>query len=169
MKSKKASFVLLSFMMLFGFAACSSNTDNKKTSPAQSVESKIQISNPFIEVSDADAFKTLGITLDAPKAAQDVSYYIIGGEIAEVRFLLDGKNYLIRASAQEGDFSGLYGRESETEPVDSKQNADIVSVDIGSGIYHKITWSDGKINYCLYGTDGAEKDRVLSTYQALKK
>ena len=129
----------------------------------------VQIPNPFVEVESADDFRPLSITLDAPSGAQEVSYFIIDGAMAEVRFALDGKTYQARASAQEGDFSGLNGTESDAETVDAKTNAVLVRVDLDTGTYQKITWTNGKINYCLYGTDGAGKDQVLAVYEALKK
>ena len=132
-------------------------------------EGGVQIANPFVEVESADDFKALSITLDAPDGAGEVSYAVIDGKIAEVRFTLDGKSYLARASAQEGDFSGLYGQESGAETVDAKTNAILVGVDLDTGTYQKITWTNGKINYCLYGTDGADTSQVLAVYEALKK
>lgn len=125
--------------------------------------------NPFEEVERADNFKALSIPLDAPDGAEEVSYFIIDGEIAEIRFTLDGKSYLARATAQTGDFSGLYGQESDTETVDAATNAVLVSVDTDTAVYQKITWTDGIINYCLYGTDGADRNQVLAAYEALKK
>ena len=89
--------------------------------------------------------------------------------VVDVRFTLDGKSYLARATAQTGDFSGLYGQESDTETVDAATNAVLVSVDTDTAVYRKITWTDGIINYCLYGTDGAGRNQVLAAYKALKK
>ena len=132
-------------------------------------EGGVQIANPFAEVESAEDFKALSIPLDAPDGAEEVSYFIIDGEIAEIRFTLDGKSYLARATAQTGDFSGLYGQESDAETVDAATNAVLVSVDTDTAVYQKITWTDGIINYCLYGTDGADKDQVLAAYEALKK
>ena len=139
------------------------------STPPQPGESYVEGGNPFVEVESAEAFKALSITLDAPDGAQEVSYAVIDGEIAEVRFTLNGKSYLARASAQEGDFSGLYGQESGAETVDAKTNAILIRVDLGTGVYQKITWTNGKINYCLYGTDGADKSQVLAVYETLKK
>lgn len=89
--------------------------------------------------------------------------------VVDVRFTLDGKSYLARATAQTGDFSGLYGQESDPETVDAATNAVLVSVNTDTAVYQKITWTDGKINYCLYGTDGADRNQVLAAYEALKK
>lgn len=137
--------------------------------PAGPGESTVLGGSPFVEVKNAEAFKALSITLDAPEGAQNTSYAIIDDKIAEVDFELDGKNYLARASAQEGDFSGLNGQEFSEEAIDAETNAILVSVNTGTGNYQKIIWTDGRINYCLYGTDGANREQIISVYQALKK
>lgn len=115
------------------------------------------------------AMTTIQMAHRSAAGAEEVSYFIIDGEIAEIRFTLDGKSYLACANAQTGDFSGLYGQESDPETVDAATNAVLVSVNTDTAVYQKITWTDEKINYCLYGTDGADKDQVLAAYEALKK
>ncbi len=132
-------------------------------------ENNVQGSNPFAEVENAEAFNALSITLDAPAGAQKVSYAIIDGTIAEIQFELDGKSYLARASAQEGDFSGLNGRELSRETVDAKNNAVLTEVQTDLCTYYKIIWTNGKIKYCLSGADGATREQVMSVYDALKK
>lgn len=132
-------------------------------------ESNVQGGNSFVEVENAEAFKALSVTLDAPVGARETSYAIIDGEIAEIQFELDGKNYLARASAQEGDFSGLNGKDLSQETIDAKNNAVLTEVQTDLCAYYKIVWTNGKINYCLYGTDGADKSQVLAVYESLKK
>lgn len=140
-----------------------------ESTPIQPGEEFVQGGNPFVEAESADAFKPLSITLDAPDGAQEVSYAVIDGELAEVGFALDGKSYIARASAREGDFSGLSGEESKAEVVDAKTDAILVSVSLDTRVCQKISWTNGKINYCLYGTDGADRNEVISAYKALKK
>ena len=135
----------------------------------QPTENNVFGGNPFVEVENAEAFKSFSVTLDAPDGAQDISYAVIDGRMAEVRFTLNGKSYLARASAQDGDFSGLNGIESEAETVDAKTNAVLVNVEGTDGVICKISWTNGKISYCLFGTDGAGKDEVTAVYRALKK
>lgn len=137
--------------------------------PMQPGESYIEGGNPFAEEENAEAFKALSVTLDAPDGAQEVTYAIIDGKIAEIRFKLDGKSYLARASAQEGDFTGLNGENRSQETIDAKNNAVLTEVQTDLRTYYKIVWTNGKINYCLYGTDGADKNQVLAAYAALKK
>ncbi len=125
--------------------------------------------NPFAEVESAEAFRELSITLDAPETAQNVAYAVIDGKIAHMQFELDGKSYIARASAQDGDFSGLAGEESLIETVDAKTSAVLSKVQSDGADYYKIVWTNGKVNYCLYGTDGAEREQLISAYEALKK
>lgn len=136
---------------------------------ANPTESVVLGGNPFVEAENAEAFRPLGITLDAPAEAEETAYAVIDGEIAQVCFSLHGKAYLVRASAQAGDFSGLYGEETAPETVDAEHNAVLTEIQTADAAYQKITWTDGRINYCLYGTDGAEKDEVLAAYEALRK
>lgn len=139
------------------------------STPMRPDESNVEGENPFVEVEDAEAFKVLSVTLDAPDGAQETSYAIIDGKIAEIQFELDGKSYLARASAQEGDFSGLNGEDRSQETIDAKNNAVLTEVQTDLRTYYKIVWTNGKINYCLYGTDGADKSQVLAVYKSLKK
>ena len=137
--------------------------------PTQSGDSYVQGGNPFVEVENAEAFNALSITLEAPTGAQKVSYAIIDGKIAEIQFEFDGKSYLARASAQEGDFSGLNGQELSQETIDAKNNAVLTEVKTDLYTYYKIVWTNGKIKYCLSGTDGAAREQVIAMYDSLKK
>lgn len=129
----------------------------------------VQIANPFVEVQSTEDFKAIGITLDTPAGARNVMYTIIDNEIADVGFEMDGKSFTVRASAQSGDFSGLFGSEEIIETIDASQNAVLSAVRIDASQYYKITWTNGKVNYCLYGTDGADGEQVQAVYEAMKK
>lgn len=137
--------------------------------PTEPNDSNVLGGNPFVEVQSADDFKSLAITLDAPDGAKEVSYAIIDGKIAEVRFELNGKSYFARATAQEGDFSGLFGEVVSTETIDAKTNAVLTVIKTDLNNQQKITWTNGKINYCLLATDGADKLQITAVYEAIKK
>ena len=137
--------------------------------PTEPDESNVLGGNPFVEVQSADDFKSLAITLDAPDGAKEVSYAIIDGKIADVSFTFNKKSFTVRASAQEGDFSGLSGEVISTETIDAKTNAVLTAVQTDIGTYQKITWTNGKINYCLFGMDGADKLQTIAVYEAIKK
>lgn len=137
--------------------------------PIKPDKNDVQGGNPYVEVENAEAFNALSITLEAPADARKVSYAIIDDKIAEIQFELNGKSYLARASAQEGDFSGLNGRELSQETIDAKSNAVLTEVQTDLCTYYKIIWTNGKINYCLLGTDGVTREQIVSVYDAMKK
>ncbi len=117
--------------------------------PTEPDESNVLGGNPFVEVQSADDFKSLAITLDAPGGANEVSYAIIDGQIADVSFTLNEKSFTVRASAQEGDFSGLSGKVTSSEMIDAKTNAVLTKVQTDINTYYKIVWTNGKTIYCF--------------------
>ncbi len=130
-------------------------------------ESGVQRGNPFVEAENADEFHKLGITLDAPSSAENVSYAVIDGEIAQVGFQMNGFCFLARASVQSEDFYGIYGKELSAEPIDEENNAVLVTVQTDFSSYEMIRWSHGKVKYCLYSTDGANRESVRAIYNAM--
>ena len=136
------------------------------TTPTTPDDSNLLGGNPFVEVENADAFKEIGITFEAPADATDISYTIIDEEIASIHFVMNGKTFEARASAQDGDFSGLTGKQLEAENIDAKNNATLYTISGDFETYYKMTWTNGKVNYCLYGTDGATGDEVTAVYNA---
>lgn len=140
-----------------------------RSTPGQPEPGDVQIANPFVEVGSAEDFKSIGIALDAPAEAQNVQYTIIDNEIAEVRFEMDGKSYTARASEQSGDFSGLFGSQEEIETIDAARNAVVSVVQVDNSDIYKVTWTNGKVNYCLYGTDGADREQTIAVYESIKK
>lgn len=63
----------------------------------------------------------------------------------------------------------MNGEDRSQETIDAKSNAVLTEVQTDLQTYYKIVWTNGKINYCLYGTDGADKSQVLAVYESLKK
>ncbi len=136
------------------------------STPIQPDESYVQSGNPFADVDNADAFKKIGITFEAPSGATDISYTIIDEQIASIHFVMNKKTFEARASAQNGDFSGLTGKVLDAQNIDAKNNATLYTIGGDFETYYKMTWTNGKVNYCLYGTDGATGDEVTVVYNA---
>lgn len=129
----------------------------------------VQVGNPFAEVDSAENFKSIAISLDAPDDAENVRYAIIDNEIVDVQFELGGAGFTARASVQSGDFSGLNGSEEELETIDAAYNAVLSVVHIDSEDIYKVTWTNGKANYCLYAADGVQSEQVKTAYEAIVK
>lgn len=68
--------------------------------------------NPIKESSEQEIFETLGIELIPFEGTEDVTYTIISGEVGEMDFHFEGKEYYLRAENTEKkeayDISGLY-------------------------------------------------------------
>ena len=139
------------------------------SSPVSLDSSNLQGGNPFVEVDGSDDFLSIGIRVEAPSDAENAVYTIIDGQIAEICFEQKGKEFVVRASAQSGDFSGLNGNEEELETIDATQNAVLSAVRIDDTQWYKITWTNGKVNYCLYATDGADREQTIAVYESIKK
>lgn len=123
--------------------------------------------SPYEAVSSAKDFESIGITLEAPPDAESVAYSLFDREIACIDFLIDGKAYTLMASAQSGDFSGIYGEVVRSEQLDSKLSAVLEVVDCAQAICYRIHWTDGKTNYILYNTDGASESSFLSLFRRI--
>jgi alginate O-acetyltransferase complex protein AlgI len=96
------------FAIVFAGIKMMPNISDTKN-PADSDQNE-QIASPIIEEKSADDIKDkIGIAMNVPEDASEVSYYIIDGEIGEISFQYGGHSYYIRASRQDGDFSGLFG------------------------------------------------------------
>lgn len=128
-------------------------------------ESPVQIPNPVTEVESAEAFADLGVSIDAPQNAGDVSYSIIGGTVAQVDFTLDGHAYTYRAAKGEEDISGVYETFAEEAlSVNWEFEAKGVSADIktAEGGGRLATWYEAGATYSLWTADGVSDDAMSS-------
>lgn len=100
--SKKYAKGALALMLALGMAGCT----NGAVSPTEPPVANLP--NPMVSVDSAEAFSAAGVNIDAPVDARDVSYYIISGTLAGVRFTYDGEEYTYRASAKDDSISGIY-------------------------------------------------------------
>ncbi|MCR5584774.1 MAG: hypothetical protein K6F63_04985 [Lachnospiraceae bacterium] len=128
----------------------------------------VQIANPIVEVENADAIKNqLGLDIDAPKGAENVTYSVIMGQTGEVRFDLDGHNYTFRGSKETDIIIGLYGSEEKAEKLDTKKNAELTVLRSGEESYKMINWEDGKTKFVIANTDGASEDQIKAVFSKL--
>ena len=170
-KMKKSVFIIGLVAALAVAAALAGCAAQKPETPSQPSESQnAQISNPIVQYDDASAFESLGIAIDAPKNADGVSYSIIGGELAQVKFTVDGSDYTYRAQKTDEDISGLYVEfEDESVHLDATYDKGCVGVDIKS-----VKDSEGKLAvwkldgtmFALY-TESASTEAIQSVAMQL--
>ena len=131
-------------------------------------ESTVLGGNPYVEAEDASAFAPLGISVDAPEDALDKSYAIIGGDIAEVDFSLDGHSYRLRAS-KSGDISGMNGEILSREPIENGGDAELVTLKVdGVGECRLVEWTSDGVNFSLSNSDGAAGDELRAVFGKIK-
>lgn len=147
---KRRLFAIITVLLLLLTAGCGA-----KEQP------QTQVINPIQTVESAADFQTsLGIALQAPKGSQDPAYSIISGQIAQIRYTYNGREFTHRCAETTEDISGVYG---PFIPYDSIG----VLIDHHSGSYTVRTkyptdggavaiWQIGDHSYSLYTPDEME-------------
>ena len=136
--------------------------------PKLTTEESILSGNPFMEVDDPKDFKDIGINIDAPENATDKNYIIIDEQIAYITFKVDGIDYEIKASQQQGDFTGINGTIAKQESIDSKYNAVLYIINTDTSSYQLINWTNGKVRFNLY-SEQCEENSLIEIYNSIQK
>ncbi|MDE7230063.1 MAG: hypothetical protein K2N56_06235 [Oscillospiraceae bacterium] len=115
------------------------------------VSEPLKPDSPVRLVGSAAAFtEELKITVDAPEGAKNVQYRIVDDDIADITFVYNDIDYTLRASKQNGDFSGINGTAVLSELIRENNNAVLTAVtDISNETYLKLEWNNGKTRYIL--------------------
>lgn len=119
--------------------------------------------SPYVEVDDASAYESIRVSIDAPEAADEVTYYIYDTDIACIDFTLDKQSYQLMASRKDGDFSGCTGSVISSEQIDSRYNAIMYIMDTGI----KLNWSDGSAQFYLTSQDNSNSDSVKKVFSSI--
>lgn len=80
----------------------------------------LAMANPVTSSSFADVLNTLGFALLAPEGAQNLSWSVVDGRMAQLQFVLDGDAYTLRACGADTalDVSGMYFTSGEDAAAD---------------------------------------------------
>lgn len=145
-------------------AAASLSLPSSVSRPDQS-DPPVLVGSPVEDVAGPQDFaQTLGFSIDAPEGAEDVQYNIFDGEIARVRFSLDGHSYTYQAAQLEGNFSGMTGEAVGSVSIDAEFGGVLDRLSMDCWRAH---WSCGGVSYYLSNTDGASEEAVTTAAQAL--
>ncbi len=145
-------------------------TDTEKSTKQEETETEglMQTGNPFVLVEGPQDFEsTLGLTIDAPESATDVSYYIISNQIANIYFYYNDLSYVYRASKVLDEIDGLYGEIKSSTVIDEETNATLDVVADGEFEYFRIIWQKDDITYSLVNTDGSTIEEMTALYGLL--
>lgn len=132
--------------------------------PMEQIDPPVMGGAPFEDVSGAQDFEKLGFTIDAPEGAEDISYCILDGEMAQVIFSLDGRSYTYRAAKLDRDFSGANGETVSSVPLDAEYDAVLECLSPDMWRAH---WVKGSVSYYLTNFDGANEEAVTAAVTAL--
>lgn len=135
--------------------------------PEMTEPSFVQGTSPVEDVANAAAFAPLGVVIDAPAGADDVTYAIISGEIACVTFRTGDHAYDFRASATAGEVAGVHGETLSVDTVDAASGAVLTRLQGFDNVYIKIEWTKDGVAYALTNTDGADADAAVAVFSAV--
>jgi hypothetical protein len=114
---KKLFALVLALVMILSLCACGKKEE--KTPDGEAIGGNIV--NPVSEETRKSILETVGVDLEAPKGAKDVSYQSITADniIAQMKFTQDGKayNYRVMSATDYSDISGMYYDWKEVEPT----------------------------------------------------
>lgn len=159
---KKLLSILTAAALTLAFAACA----DKPAAP-EPAETAAQLPNPVADVADASAFAPLGVAIDAPQGAEDVSCSIIADKIAQILFAYGGRGYTYRAATADEDISGVY-ETFDDDALSTVVDADGYSVEvttrtIGGGANGALAaWTCGAAQYTLYTGDAVNGNDVAA-------
>ena len=108
-----------------------------------------------------------GIRIDAPAGAADVSYESAGTDFAQVCFTYSGREYTLRASSSDSDFSGLYGEESKPRNLIEANGAVYTLVQDEIADSFKLVWKSGALTNILIGPGDTPDETIVEIYWKL--
>ena len=146
----KRLFAILTALLLLLTAGCGTKA-----------QTQTQMVNPIQTVNGAEDFQNaLGIYLSVPEKGENPSYSIISGQIAQIRYTWQEKDFTLRCAETTEDISGVYG---PFIPYDSMG----ILIEYGSELFTVRTkyptdggglalWQIGGYSYSLYTPDEME-------------
>lgn len=119
--------------------------------------------NPMEEVDSALAFEKIGVHMVLPEEAAEPSYFIINGEVADVKFSVGEVAYTYRASDTAEDFAGIFERFTDnviTETCKSGENGTEVLIKTTESGGRLAAWDWGSTKYTLYTASQVTDDDI---------
>ncbi len=115
---KKAIIIFTAFSLVL-LCGCSANgKKNTESNNASTNEMPIGLANPMVKSSADGILNDMGVCFGVPKNAQNINYFIINKNLANMQFTVNGTEYdaRIKWEAEYTDISGYYYKwENESE------------------------------------------------------
>ncbi|MEN6635879.1 MAG: hypothetical protein ABFC56_08520 [Clostridiaceae bacterium] len=172
---KKIIPIVLALLLVFSLASCkaavsepaqpTATTSAASSSPVATDEPTAQLPNPIVEVDGSADFADLGFVITPHQQAEDASYSIISGKIAQIIFTLDGKTFTYRGAVTTDDISGVYEsfdpdpQSLDLEGPDFTVSVVVKTIDGGEkGALAEWTYED--VRYSFYTSDPTDYEKL---------
>lgn len=133
-------------------------------------EPLVGVPNPMEEYATLEELQDkIGMLIHIPYSAADPEYYLIAGELADVRYYYEAQPYQLRLKKTEAleDISGVY---AEWDSVDTLTWEELeYSVSLSSDGTGLSQWYDAAAgySYCIYMPENATKEALRDMTQSI--
>lgn len=174
---KKTLVILITFAMVLSLAACGkaeetpaqtelpiAYDDVAPASPAE-MTPETGVPNPMVAVDSVSAInEQLGCRLVAPgvMGISDDGFFVIGGEMGQYDFSVNGIEYSFRFQDTDEDISGVYI--GETTLLDGAEDGDVVTADGTTGA----RWFAEEGQYCLTTSGEIDAETFASIVEEMR-
>ncbi|MBR6360669.1 MAG: hypothetical protein IKS04_02635 [Clostridia bacterium] len=150
---KKITALFSIILMLVLLCSCGQNSKSPEAPEQESEE--MSLVNPMVESDPGSILKAVGFSLKVPEGTENVSYYLISGEMGQADYMKDGNIYTVRIKRTGSleDISGMYytwtvNKECEVNgcdgfihicDIDDEKASSIVWFDDEVGVTHTIS------------------------------
>lgn len=163
---KKLITLSLAVILIFALCACGKTASNEPEETDNG--GNTQMVNPMVEVTPTELENAIGVALVPPEGANDTMFFLIGGNMGEVRFKYGTTNeeytYRVQKTDEFQDISGVYissGSKTEIDYISTP--ALTVNVD-ESGSMGAATWFDNGYSYSISMGEGAATEALAEMY-----
>ena len=157
-KYAKITLALVTTIMVF--SGCG------KTEPAEQTEITTEsvaavettTAEPLKILESPEPFLEIGVFVDAPQDAEDVSYSILEGDIAEIDFTYHESQYVLRGTATDKqlDFDVTDEYDIMEDTIDNSERQAIIKTTVGG--LRTCFWSYNGANYALMSRQNVDRD-----------
>ncbi|MBQ9518653.1 MAG: hypothetical protein IJR59_02025 [Firmicutes bacterium] len=126
------------------------------TQSAEAVETATAEALKILE--SPEPFLEIGVFVDAPQDAKDVSYCILEGDIAEIDFTYHEVQYVLRGSTTDKqlDFDVTDEYDILEDTIDNSQRQAVIKTTVGG--LRTCFWSYNGANYALMSRQNVDRD-----------
>ena len=159
-KHLKKLFILFTFVVLM--TACgdkkTDGTSTEITTESAAENAETTTAEPLVIVDSPEAFLDMGIFIDAPIEAEDKTYSILNGNMAEINFVYESSQYVLRGTKTKDqlDFDMNDDYDELEDVIDNGTRQASVKTTVGG--CHACFWTYEDVNYVLMSRQPVTKE-----------